>query len=525
MAKAKFDDFQDIIGQMEKITDDSVQAIISKLPIIERYLSSLPEITYEQVISKLQSFDDLLSECKRVLRKDGTMWLFVDNFYLNGEIFPLPFIVAEKVQDSGFLLRNIIVWYNLNAPQFFGPFFNRSTYILFVSKGKNYKFNKDPIREPHIWKDVEWGGGRRSRYNPKGKDPSNFWLKTESFKGRVLRHVPLSFEEAVKRCILVSTSEGEKILDLFAENSCVTKVASELGRIVIPCFSKIGYTTIKNTYNNEKEWKEKASPIMLNKKFSKVYFKSCEDMSEIPDECVQLIITSPPYWGLRDYGADGQIGFNEPYSTYLARLQRVMLECHRVLRREGSMWININKRIIQGNMILFPKDLIKIARQAGFVLKDIIIWHKPIFVPTTGPQNFTDRHEYVLFFTKAKKGYFFNSSTLQTSDYIYDDSKGPENVWKIFRKIGNIGKEIEVLINGKKLKHTAVFPEELVKRIILFCSERGDIVLDPFVGSGTTIAVAEALGRIGVGYELNPAYGLIIKRKLKNNTTLMQWIN
>jgi len=97
-------------------------------------------------------------------------------------------------------------------------------------------------------------------------------------------------------------------------------------------------------------------------------------------------------------------------------------------------------------------------------------------------------------------------------------------VWKIFRKIGNLGKEIEVLINGKRLKHTAVFPEELVKRIILLCSEKGDIVLDPFAGSGTTIAIAEALGRIGIGYELNPDYRFIIKRRLENASTLLRWI-
>jgi site-specific DNA-methyltransferase (adenine-specific) len=524
MQRNKFDDFHDILNQMKNIKDESIQTIISNLPIIERSLSVIPRITYEEITHILQNFNEVLIECKRVLKKDGTMWLFVNNFNLDGEIIPLPFFIAENAQEVGFFLRNIIIWYNLDAPCFSGPLVNRSTYILFLSKGKNYKFDKDPVREPHIWKDVEWGGGRRSRYNPKGKDPSNFWLKAESYKGKVLRHVPLSLEEAVGRCILVSTSKGDKVLDLFAENSCVIKIATELSRVPLPCYSKINYQIDKCASVFEKTWVEKASLITVNKKFQKVYFKSCEDMSEIPDECVRLIITSPPYWGLRDYGVKEQIGFDEPYTTYLWRLQNVMKECYRVLHQEGSMWININKRIIQGNMILFPKDIIKIAKAVGFILKDIVIWHKPIFVPTTGPQNFTDRHEYVLFFTKTPRNYFFNSSVLKTSDYIYEGSKGLENVWKIFRKIGNIGKEIEVLIDGKRLKHTAVFPEELVKRIILLCSEKGDIVLDPFAGSGTTIAIAEALGRIGIGYELNPNYGLLIKRRLENASTLLPWI-
>jgi site-specific DNA-methyltransferase (adenine-specific) len=525
MLKERYDDFHDIISQMKSIEDESVQAIISNPPIIERCLSLSPKVTYEEITRSLQSFNEVLNECKRVLKKDGTMWLLVNNFNLNGEVIPIPFLVAEKAQEAGFFVRNIIIWYNINAPCLSGPFLNRCTYILFLSKSKNYKFDKDPVREPHIWKEVEWGGGRRSRYNPKGKDPSNFWLKTESHEGRILRHVLLSLEEVVKRCILVSTSLGEKILDLFAENSCVTKVAREEGRVPISCYSKINYNKNINVSVWEDEWTEKIPPITVNKRFSKVYFKSCENMSEIPDACVQLIITSPPYWGLRDYNVHGQIGFNESYTIYLWRLQKVIKECYRILRQEGSMWININKRIVQRNMILFPKDIIKIAREVGFILKDIVIWHKPIFVPTTGPQNFTDRHEYVLFFTKIKKGYFFNPMSLKTSDYIYDGSKGPENVWKIFRKIGNIGREIEALINGKKIKHTAVFPEELVKRIILLCSEKGDIVLDPFAGSGTTIAVAEALGRIGVGYELNPDYGLIIKRRLENAITLLPWID
>jgi site-specific DNA-methyltransferase (adenine-specific) len=526
MVKQIYDDFGDIITQLKSIEDESIQAIVSVLPLVERCFSLSWEVSYEKVSHSLLNFSNVLDECKRVLKKDGTIWLFVDNFNLDGEIIPLPFLVAEKAQEVGFSLRNIIIWYNDNAPCFPGPFLNRCSYILFLSKSKDYKFDKDPVREPHIWKEVEWGGGRRSRYHPKGKDPSNFWLKTESHKGRILRHVLLSVEEVVKRCILVSTSSGDKILDLFAENSCITKVVREEGRIPVFCYSKIDYPRKLFSSIYEKDWSERKSPLNISKKFEKVYFKSCEEMSEIPDACVQLIITSPPYWGLRDYNVPGQIGFGESYATYLLRLQKVMKECYRILRQEGSMWININKRIIQGNMILFPKDIIKIAREVGFILKDIVIWHKPIFVPTTGPRNFTDRHEYVLFFTKIKQGYFFNPAFLKTSDYVYEGAKGPENVWKIFRKIGNIGKDIEVLINGKKIKHTAVFPEELVKRIILLCSERGDIVLDPFAGSGTTIVVAEALGRIGVGYELNRDYGLIIKRRLENTTAkLLPWLH
>lgn len=518
-------EYADILMQMRNIKDETIQCIITKPPIVERMSTSSFLQHYERYLALL---NEIWGECYRVLKKDGTLWIFCNNYFYNEELIPVTFEIANNVQLSGFNLRNIIIWYNLDAEQFSGDLLNRYSSILFFSKKKDYKFDIDKIREPHIWKDYEWGGGRRSRYNPKGKNPSNFWLKIESKKGKILREIPLTFEECVQRCIIASTEKGDTILDVFAENSSISEIAKKMGRIPVCCYSKINY---KREVSQPKRGRLKIRPqkeeIDKNVATGKIYFKTSEEMPEIPDSSIQVIITSPPYWGLRDYNVKDQIGFDESYDIYLQRLEKVWRECYRVLKPTGSLWININKRIIDGKMLLFPRDIIKSACRIGFHLKDIVIWHKPISVPTTGPKNFTDRYEYILFFTKDKKDYLFKPNELKQNDYLLpiQDTRY-SNVWKMFRKIGNIGKEINVMINKRKIKHTAIYPKELVKRIILLCSNKGDIVLDPFTGSGTTIVVANALGRRWIGYELNKDYEAIIRYRLKNEGySLAPWIN
>jgi len=248
-------------------------------------------------------------------------------------------------------------------------------------------------------------------------------------------------------------------------------------------------------------------------------------MTDVDDSSVQVIITSPPYWGLRDYGVSGQIGFKESYDEYLNRLQRVGRECYRVLKKNGTLWININKRIIDGNILMIPEDIANQMRSIGFYLKDIVIWHKPIFVPGTGPKNLADRHEYILLFTKSKDNYYINPTGFSQSDYMSLDSDRVTNVWRIFRKIGNIGKAMQVMLKERKIKHTAVYPKELVERIILLSSNMRDVVLDPFSGSGTTLVVANQLGRNWIGYEINPDYEEIIKWRLREEgSSLLSWL-
>jgi DNA modification methylase len=517
--------YEDILSQLQDIEDNSIQAIVSRPPIFQRIFSS-PSFgdLMEKYKEHLKHLDEIWRGCYRVLKETGSMWIICDDYLQGGQLLRLPFNLAKRIQSSGFLLRNLIIWYNLEAESITRDFVNRYTWILFFAKSKTYKFNLDAIREPHIWKDVEWGGGRRSRYNPRGKNPSNVWLKTESEKGKTLRHIPLSLDETITRCILASSDENDCILDIFAENAPTQKISRKLNRIPKACFSRVRYSLQLPTSEVMKG--KNIHTVQRPKKFVRaLYFKSSEKMDEVPDSSVQLIITSPPYWGLRDYGVREQIGFAEPYEEYLERLNKVWKECYRVLHPTGSLWININKRIIGGQMLLFPEDIAQTVSDIGFFLKEIVIWHKPIFVPTTGPKNFTDRHEYVLFFTKSKRNYLFKADEIKQVDYLHAGSEKLGNIWKIYRKIGNIGKPVEVMIAEKKVKHTAVYPNELVERIVLLCSNEGNIVLDPFAGSGTTLIVANKLGRQWIGYEINPDYKVIIDWRLKNEGgSLSPWL-
>jgi len=514
--------YLDILLQVREIQSGSIQAIITHPPIIQRILVSDKTKFIRTYQDHLVSLDDLWTEGLRVLEDDGTLWIILDNYFYDGQLLQLPFTLGKRLQSAGLIFRNILIWYNTFSESLSRDLTNRYSCILFFAKNKTYKFDLDPIREPHIWKDVEWGGGRRSRYNPKGKDPSNFWLKTESEKGNITRHVMLSLEEVISRCILASTNDYDCVLDLFAENAPTVKVAKQLNRVPVSCFSQVKYPA-KLPRLNVKEESISDAPSKSQKIVSDLYIKSSEEMKEVDDSSVQVVITSPPYWGMRDYGVPGQIGFDESYSEYLSRLQKVGRECYRVLKENGSLWININKRFIDGNVLLFPEDVIERMRNVGFYLKEIVIWHKPIFVPGTGPKNFADRHEYILFFTKRKEKYLLKPSGFKQSDYIH---LGNEKVTNMFRKIGNIGKRVQVMIKERKIKHTAVYPKELVKRIILLCSNESNVILDPFAGSGTTLVVANRLGRKWIGYEINSDYKEIIRWRLaKEGQSLAPWLS
>lgn len=168
-------------------------------------------------------------------------------------------------------------------------------------------------------------------------------------------------------------------------------------------------------------------------------------------------------------------------------------------------------------MSLFAKDLTERAQKIGFILKDLVIWHKPIFVPSSGNKNLTDRYEHVIFLTKNKRNYYFNAEALSdVNDYLEFPNNSPLNIWRIHRRIGNIGKKILVVDKGMQIEHTAVYPDELVKRIIVLCSKKNDLILDPFSGSGTTLSTANNLGRRWIGYELNSSFNRLVEWRMKS---------
>lgn len=251
-------------------------------------------------------------------------------------------------------------------------------------------------------------------------------------------------------------------------------------------------------------------------------------MKEIPSESIHLIITSPPYWQLKDYGNGKQIGFNDTYEEYINNLNLVWNECHRVLHKGCRLCINIGdqfaRSVYYGRYKVIPirTEIIKFCESAGFDYMGAIIWQKVTTCHTTGgasvmgsfpyPRNGILKldYEFILIFKKYGK-------SPKVSNEIKEKSKLTDEEWnQYFTGHWNFPGE-------KQDKHLAMFPEELPKRLIKMFSFIGDTILDPFLGSGTTSLAAKNLYRNSIGYEINEDFLPIIKEKLKlTHSTIFQ---
>lgn len=243
-------------------------------------------------------------------------------------------------------------------------------------------------------------------------------------------------------------------------------------------------------------------------------------MKKIPDESVHLIITSPPYWQLKDYGNGKQIGFNDSYEEYINNLNLVWNECHRVLHKGCRLCINIGdqfaRSVYYGRYKIIPirTEIIKFCESVGFDYMGAIIWQKVTTCHTTGGATVMGSfpyprsgilkldYEFILLFKKY-------GNPPKVSREIKEQSKLTQKEWnQYFTGHWNFPGE-------KQDKHLAMFPEELPKRLIKMFSFVGDTVLDPFLGSGTTALAAKNLDRNSIGYEINEDFLPIIKEKLK----------
>jgi DNA modification methylase len=245
-------------------------------------------------------------------------------------------------------------------------------------------------------------------------------------------------------------------------------------------------------------------------------------MDELKDESVHLIITSPPYWQLKDYGNGSQIGFNDSYEDYINNLNLVWNECYRVLHRGCRLCVNIGdqfaRSVYYGRYKVIPirEEIIKFCETIGFDYMGAIIWQKVTTCNTTGgatimgsfpyPRNGIIKldYEFILIFKKL-------GEPPRVSEEIRKKSKLTLEEWnKYFYGHWNFSGE-------RQDKHLAMFPEELPKRLIKMFSFVGDTVLDPFLGSGTTCLAARNLRRKSVGYEINEDFLPVIKGKLNIN--------
>ncbi len=258
---------------------------------------------------------------------------------------------------------------------------------------------------------------------------------------------------------------------------------------------------------------------MNRKTKHKIVIGDSRQMIGVTDKSVQLIITSPPYWQLKDYGADNQIGYNDSYEEYINNLNLVWKESYRVLDNGCRLCVNIGdqfaRSVYYGRYKVIPirTEIIKFCESIGFDYMGAIIWQKKTTSNTTGgaslmgsyptPRNgiLSIDYEFILIFKKL-------GTPKRPSKEIKEMSKMTKEEWKTyFAGHWNFG-------GAKQDGHIAVFPEELPKRLIKMFAFVGDTVLDPFLGSGTTSLAAKNLGRNSIGYEINEEFLPFIKQKL-----------
>ena len=250
-----------------------------------------------------------------------------------------------------------------------------------------------------------------------------------------------------------------------------------------------------------------------------IFRHSSEVMSELPDKSVSLMVTSPPYNIGINYGYKWENGRqakskgkkyvdNLEEDKYRQMLANVINETKRVLKDDGQIWFNIKNRYDNGQIIppFWVMDFFH-----DMFLKNIIIWNFDWGGATS--KRFCSRYEYVFFFTKKKDDYIFNLEDVKIPAVNYrpdrykSQLKNPSDVWRISLVSGN---------SPERTEHPAQYPEELIERIIKVGSNEGDLILDPFMGSGTTAAVATKLNRHYVGFELEDGYIKIANKRVED---------
>lgn len=303
----------------------------------------------------------------------------------------------------------------------------------------------------------------------------------------------------------------------------------------------------------------------MNLELNKIY---CGDTLSVlkawPDEFIDCVITSPPYWGLRDYGVEGQLGLKKTPEEYVAKLVEIFREVKRCLKKDGTVWLNLgdsystpkegntetnknkNKTRVTDSFKkelppgMKPKNLVGIpwrtafALQAdGWYLRQDIIWAKPNPMPESVTDRCTKSHEYIFLLTKNAKYYFDNgaikekATSTDTSERDRDGSK-LNNTPGRTRMAGLTTNHYEmrnkrsvwqVATKSYTEAHFATFPQELIIPMIK-TSKPDAVVFDPFMGSGTTAYVARMFGRSYLGIELNPEYIKLAEQRLSQNVLL-----
>jgi len=238
------------------------------------------------------------------------------------------------------------------------------------------------------------------------------------------------------------------------------------------------------------------------------------------EPCVDVIVTSPPYWNLKDYEAPNQIGHGQTKGEYLDDMEKVLRDCLVVTKPTGSLWLVIGTYREGKEVRLLPFELAEHAHQVGWKLRDLIVWDKGHSVPWQAGGQLRNISEFILFMTKSDnyKYYVDRIKTLDELSKWWVDfperfnpkGKTPTNIWSIpMRPRGTWRKP-------SKLDHYCSFPTALVARIIELATDPGDLVMDPFAGSGVVLAQASAMERHYIGFEINQEYVRMFEETVKD---------
>ena len=253
-----------------------------------------------------------------------------------------------------------------------------------------------------------------------------------------------------------------------------------------------------------------------------------ETLRSVPDGCAQTCVTSPPYFGLRDYGNAAQIGQETTPREFVDALVAVMRDVRRVLADDGTLWLNIGDSHRDKNLLGIPWRLAFALQDDGWYLRSDIIWAKPNPMPESVTDRPTRAHEYVFLLTKRAR-YFYDADAIrepatdpqtligkrqnqQSTGDGFEIRKGLTN--QAPRAARNARDVWTVTPEPCDEAHFATMPPDIARRCILAGSRRGDIVLDPFGGAGTTALAALQHGRRALLCELNPDYVEIQRRRL-----------
>lgn len=253
-------------------------------------------------------------------------------------------------------------------------------------------------------------------------------------------------------------------------------------------------------------------------------------LSQLKAGSVQTCITSPPYWGLRDYNQDEQIGLEQSPDDYVSELISVFREVKRVIADDGTLWINLGDTYYNKSLAGIPWRVAFALQNDGWYLRSEIIWHKPNPMPESVTDRPTKSHEHIFLLAKQPKYFYDHEAIKEPAIWANDSRNGRGRFTYDGKRAENDGfvQQSFVTVNDMRNKrdvwtvttkpfsgaHFAVYPPELILPCVLAGSRVGDTVLDPFSGSGTTGEVALKHERNYVGVELNPEYAEISRQRI-----------